>query len=382
MHESWPEYIAKTAYGPALQTGRQSVALLEESWQLVRTVEYALDDIALVASLPHAPFGMGEAKRMPPPVLLPDTNVWVYLVDAGAVEILRKEAKRLGVTIAACPAVVYECLRAKLDPAAKKSRVDALTRGAWRRLMPEAYKESLEAFQVIKRARPDWVEPAPDLRRWMQIRADWDHGWWMRARRDTQAEAERIQLMDASDLDVTRSAAATRRQNARDAEITFDNIDFDVVAVPLSRPPWWDGQPVEPWRVEVATVLRHALAQANSPYRDWLSPWLRPSAVDEADWFRLWTRDATREEMPLAWLRWAFEHVQATRTTTNGTPVDNQIATYLPECDAFATSDKAFAECVEKVRPLSPVPLGRGCKVPAHEDAADALVDLMRDMAR
>lgn len=324
---------------------------------------------------------MGEARPMRPPVLLPDTNVWVYLVDAGAVEGVRKEAKRLGVTIAACPAVVYECLRAELDPAAKKNRIDALTRGAWKRLMPEAYKESIEAFRAIERARPEWVQPAPELRRWMHIRADWEHGWWMRARRDTQAEAARIRSMDGSDLEVTRIAAVTRRQNARDAQVTFDNIEFDVAAVPISPPSWWDGHPVEPWRVEFATVLRHALGQANSPYRDWLSPWLRLSLIDEISWFRLWTREVTKEEMPLAWLRWAFEHVQATRTTTNGTPVDNQIATYLPECDAFATADKAFAECVEKVRPHSPIPLGRGCKVPAHESAADALIDLIRELS-
>ena len=94
------------------------------------------------------------------PVLLPDTNVWVYLVDAGAVESVRKEARRLRVTIAACPAVVYECLRAQLDPVAKKKRIDALTRGSWKRLMPEAYKESMEARLAIRRVRPGWIEPA------------------------------------------------------------------------------------------------------------------------------------------------------------------------------------------------------------------------------
>lgn len=315
------------------------------------------------------------------PVLLPDTNVWVYLVDAGAVESVRKEARRLRVTIAACPAVVYECLRAQLDPVAKKKRIDALTRGSWKRLMPEAYKESMEARLAIRRVRPGWIEPAPDLRQWMHIKADWEHGWWTRARRDTQAEAERIQRMDGTDLEVTRSAAAARRQSARDAHLTFDNIVFDVVAVPASPPGWWDGYPVELWRVEFATVLRHALGQASSPVRDWLAPWITLALIDEISWFRLWTREVTTEEMPLAWLRWAFEHVQATRTTTNGTPVDNQIATYLPECDAFATSDKAFAECVEKVRPHSPVPLGRGCKVPANEGAADAVIDLIRELS-
>ena len=42
---------------------------------------------------------------------------------------------------------------------------------------------------------------------------------------------------------------------------------------------------------------------------------------------------------------------------------------------AAQTNNDAF------VRPHSPVPLGRGCKVPANEGAADAVIDLIRELS-
>jgi len=45
------------------------------------------------------------------PSVVADTNIWRYLVDADAVEDVRKAAKAAEVDIVACPAVLYECLR-------------------------------------------------------------------------------------------------------------------------------------------------------------------------------------------------------------------------------------------------------------------------------
>ena len=46
--------------------------------------------------------------------------------------------------------------------------------------------------------------------------------------------------------------------------------------------------------------------------------------------------------------------VQALKKVTPGTPVDNQIATYLTDFDTFVTADRGFAECVEALRSFSP----------------------------
>ncbi len=318
---------------------------------------------------------------MTQPVLLPDSNIWVYLIDADAVERFRKEAKRLEVVVAACPAVAFEFLRASLGPVAKKRRINALTLGAWRRLMPEAFKEAEEARRAISRLRPEWLNRSPDRNLWFKLKADWEQAWWTRTRRNPEAEAALIAAMEGDELARAGKEAVELRERAKDAKLAFDSTSFDVLAVPASQPYWWDGQPFEPWRVQFAAIVLNAVKKGDSAYADWLTPWLKPDFIEEVDWYRLWIREVTKEEMPLAWLRWAFQWVQATRKTTPGTPVDNQIAMYLPECDVFVTSDKAFAECVEKVRRHSPVQLGRGLCVPANDAAVDAVIDAMKDLA-
>lgn len=314
-------------------------------------------------------------------VLLPDSNIWVYLINADAIETFRMEAKRLGVRVAACPAVVFEFLRAPLTPVGKRERIHALTLGGWKRLMPEAFKEAEEARRAIARLHPDWLSASPDRNMWFKLKADWEQNWWTRTRRDPAAEAALITGAEKGMHSQALREAGGRRKTAIDAKVTFDSITFDVMASPLGMQPWWDGQPFEPWRVQFATILLNALERGEGPYADWLTPWLKSDYVGDVDRYRLWIREVTKEEMPLAWLRWAFEWVQATRKTTNGTPVDNQIATYLPECDVFVTADKAFAECVEKVRPHSPVTLGRGLCVPANDAAIEAVMGELKHLA-
>lgn len=317
---------------------------------------------------------------MPRPILLPDSNVWIYLVDHGGVETLYRESKRLGVAVAACPAVGYEFLRAS-EPEIKKRRMRTLCRTSWKRLMPEAFKEAEEARRTIERRRPHWIDPNPSLGVWHVLKNDWEVGWWHRASAEPEAEAMRIGDLEGNRMQLARAQAAFNRGQARQASLSFDNLTFDAQSRPAGWVPgWWDGKPVEPWRLQFAGVLLDALERPRSAYGDWLGPWLGKVTIDDEDWYKLWLREVTKDEMPLAWLRWAFAHVQATRKTSNGAPVDNQIATYLPECDVFVTADKIFVECVDKVRPHCPVPLGRAARVPANSDAVDAVVEVLKGM--
>jgi hypothetical protein len=318
---------------------------------------------------------------VPRPVLLPDSNVWIYLVNHGGVETLYKESKRLGVAVAACPAVGYEFLRAD-EPRTKKRRMQALCRTAWKRLMPEVFKEAEEARRAIDRLRPQWIDPHPSLGVWHVHKKDWESAFWYRARTDPEEVAKRIRDLEGSRIELARAEATFNRGQARRANVSFDNVTFDVQATPGGQTPgWWDGRPFEPWRAQFAERLLRDLERPGSASYDWLAPWLGEVTIDDKDWYRLWLREVTKDEMPLAWLRWAFAHVQATRKTSNGAPVDNQIATYLPECDVFATADRIFVECVDKVRPHSPVTLGRAARVPANDDAVDAVVEVLNEMA-
>lgn len=248
--------------------------------------------------------------------------------------------------------------------------------------MPEAFKEAEEARRAIEQRRHQWIEPHPNLGVWHALKKDWESGWWYRARTEPDEEAKKIRGLEGNRLELARAEATFNRGQSRQANLSFDKVSFDVQATPDGwTPGWWDGKPFEPCRAQFAGVLLDALERPGGAYHDWLAPWLGKVTIDDKDWYRLWLREVTKDEMPLAWLRWAFAHVQTTRTTNNGAPVDNQIATYVPECDVFVTSDKIFVERVDKVRPHSPVTLGRAARVPANGGAVEAVVVVLKEMA-
>ena len=91
------------------------------------------------------------------------------------------------------------------------------------------------------------------------------------------------------------------------------------------------------------------------------------SAVDEGALSRV----------PREWLRWAMREVQALRKVTPGTPVDNQICTYLVDYDIFLTSDRAFVDCIEVIRPQAPTALASTSVSPAGSGATDHAFELV-----
>ncbi|MGC5222558.1 hypothetical protein ACPW96_08160 [Micromonospora sp. DT81.3] len=313
------------------------------------------------------------------PVILPDTNVWNFIVDADAIEPIRRAAKQFDVAIAACPAVGYEFLRAE-NTDAKRRRIDALTRGSWVRLMPESYSEALEVREAIRSLHPEWINPQPDLRTWQLNKADWESGWWRRARHDPYTMAMHIAQLEGDGLDLARREAIQLREQAQRYRWTFETISFDIQDVAPEGLPGWDGKPFDLWRAHAEHRWRNALERERGADFQWLSPWLVRD-IDRAEWNLMWLREVTPAQVPRAWFRWAFQHLQATRATNSGTPVDNQIATYLTECDLFVTADKAFAACVERIRPHSPTVLARGVRVRANSEAVDDLLSVMEELA-
>ena len=65
---------------------------------------------------------------------------------------------------------------------------------------------------------------------WQKLKADWQGGWWLRARKDTRNEAKRIKELGGDSLDRARAEAGNLRQQAQDLKMTLNNITFDVNA--------------------------------------------------------------------------------------------------------------------------------------------------------
>jgi hypothetical protein len=74
--------------------------------------------------------------------------------------------------------------------------------------------------------------------------------------------------------------------------------------------------------------------------------------------------------------------LQALRKVTSGTPVDNQIATYLCDFDLFLTSDKGFADCVDMMRPHAPSKLAQVSVAPAGQAAVAHMVAVLASVRR
>ena len=148
--------------------------------------------------------------------------------------------------------------------------------------------------------------------------------------------------------------------------------------------PGWDGDLVDGWRIEGCTYWWNVLhAPADSTPRDWIDPWLDRTQIlqSRASWTRLWLYEASLEMLPLHWLRSAMTYVQMVRRVTPGTPVDNQIGTYLPFVDHFFTGDRGFLSAVEHIRAESPLGLAHGHLLLATRSALEQLDALTQKLA-
>lgn len=317
--------------------------------------------------------------NVPRATVLPDTNVWRYIVDADAVEVVRKAARDNDVEIVACPAVVYECLRLR-DPHLRRQLAKALTRADWRRPMPEAFVECEDLRSQIARHRPEWLLPTPDLRWWNRNLTDWHGGFWRRVR-DDPGRMSRIIGLDNGTLEQARDESLTRRSQARDLGHTTSTLRLGTATARyLEGVPGWDGEEFEAWRAYGEGTWWRALFLRESPTMlDWLGPWIKLDVLrrDRAGWVEFWTKQVTREALPREWIRWAMTELQALRKVTSGTPVDNQIATYLCDFDLFLTSDKGFADCVDLMRPHAPSKIAQVSVAAAGHAAVAHIVDML-----
>jgi len=189
-----------------------------------------------------------------------DTNVWRYLVDAEQVDRLMAAVKQRRARVVVAPAVVYELLRTR-DAVLRRRLIRAVTLGTWDRLMTEAFEESQAIVAVIRRRRPGWLKPEPDLAAFYRLRADWkgNFGFWRRARRSPSLEGRFIRELEG---DVFSRASAEARQSRAD----FEAFQFHAMkltgwsARPRYPMPGWNGTDVEPWRFQTCDVWWAGLA--------------------------------------------------------------------------------------------------------------------------
>lgn len=313
--------------------------------------------------------------------VLLDSNVWRYVLDAGAQGALMRAASNRSVKVQVAPAVVYEALRLRDFPL--RDRLIALmTNQRFERLMPEAYSESMEILSEVRRLRPDWLRPLPDQQFFIRSRNDWSRkmgGFWVRCSRSPDKEALHLQAAEGPLL----KQAAKQIKDARREMMQVGwkaNPSMDkTLASPLHPVPGWNGEMVEAWRIESWNGVTYALSRPGHPYRDWISPFveLDDGLLSSAAWVEFWLHHASAEALGRQWLRWAHSFAQRFRKVTDGSGADNQLFTYLLETDVVITADKAFLAILEECRPYAPASLPVGHLVPAGAIGVESMLSIL-----
>ena len=317
---------------------------------------------------------------MPVRVLL-DNNVWRRVADDGVAQVLRRRSKEAGAAVLVAPAVVYEMLRTP-NPATRDRLIKTVTLGSWTRLRTEVYYACAEVRNLVTRHRRHWLIEHPDLRSYYRLEADWGPGgwFWRRARGDTAAEARRVLSLEGDRLEQARAEAKERRSHMM--SLQFDSIKQVAgwTAAPPVAIPGWDGSNVEVWRFDAADWWWRAITRREvAPVVDWLHPWIDSAAIatQPDSWGRMWLHEADAAEVPREWIRWAVRFLQGTRGVTAGTPVDNQIASYLYDADLFVSGDKTFVDIIRKVQPEAPATVADAHRLRREEDVVDRIIDLV-----
>ncbi|RWI72240.1 hypothetical protein [Mesorhizobium sp.] len=315
------------------------------------------------------------------PRTLLDSNIWRYVVDAGAQGDLLRAARAGQSTIQVAPAVVYEALRLR-DVPTRNRLISLMTDRRFKRLMPEAYSEAMEILQEIRRLRPDWLHADPDMTFFVRSRNDWSRkmgGFWVRCEQSPDEEARRLQLSEGSLL--TQAAEGIRGARREMMEVGWkSNPPMDKTLAALPEPvPGWNGEMVEAWRIESWAGVTYALSRSGHPYRDWISPFVEvdDGLLRSAVWVEFWMHLVSARSLPRQWLRWGHSFAQRFRRVTDGSGGDNQLFTYLLETDVVITADKAFLDILEECRPFAPTPLPEGRLVPAGAKGVEAMLGIV-----
>lgn len=316
--------------------------------------------------------------------VLLDSNVWRYLADADALNILYRISKKRSIDVLSAPSVVYEALRTK-DPMLRDKLCHATARTGWTKLMPEAFEEAEEFIREVRRIRPSWIVLGPNLRRREKNRRDWQDrpsSFWSRARQNPGMVARHIANLEHGVVDVAREQFKNNSKVTRDADWRFEKTQLRAIyARPLGDLPGWDGSDIEHWRLQALYAASRLFGTA--PYADWILPLVQlPRApLTDRSWVRFWLYDTIPEHMPRWWIREACNLLLSLRKVSPGAPCDAQLATYLFSADVFVTADRVLADALGVCRECAPHPMAQTCLVRAGIEGVTELLQRL-DIAR
>lgn len=195
-----------------------------------------------------------------------DTNIWRYLLDADALKPLHQLSRQRKLTVMLPPATAFEMART-VDSALRVRMITAILNPEWQRMMPEAYTESLEIVNEIRRCRPQWMLPTADKHRFQPLFRDWKakNGFWRRLKEQPEVFSDVLKSAVEAVHPAAVRQAYGRREDFMAGDLTM-TAHLDSWEAELKRPrTGWNGDKVGAWRAETMNAMEHALSDQRNP---------------------------------------------------------------------------------------------------------------------
>jgi hypothetical protein len=250
--------------------------------------------------------------------------------------------------------------------------------------MPEAFSDCAEILAEIRRLHSNWLAATPDLTQYKRHVRDWTRrlstskslaglGFWGRVREHPDWMANAVYSDWRLDAARNESKAAQVKGRQRSAgPPPLKDLRARLPDQPL-------GSEVEAWRWPALAAFASLIQDDTSPYRDWLVPWFKidPSDMGSDHWTSFWIYECDASAVPRQWLRWAMSYYQTYVKWTPGTPGDEQLAAYLPDCRYVVSADKAFVRLVQEIGQHSPFAMPTAHLVRGGVDGVLDLLELV-----
>lgn len=295
--------------------------------------------------------------------LLFDTNLWSYLGQETRATALSDVLKAAGHEAAVAPHMLTEALRTS-EVERRTRTVEMMCSPHWIKLRNAADTLSEELTAEIRRLRPEWLRSRAKTDRLHSMRDYWTKVYWREARREPEAVISRLAR---SELDAIAEAEVARVQAANKAAWPYLSGDLASAALsattaenhpdpdPGSRLGWPADTAVLYWRFNARDIwwpeISRELGGPLTGHRDdtvqtFLGAFVDLATMrrDRASFNRFFLFDVEAWNVPRAWWEGTVDVVQLGTKLSTSNGADASHATYMPDCDYFATTDKRFEE--------------------------------------
>jgi hypothetical protein len=258
------------------------------------------------------------------------------------------------VTVSASGENLFEAFRIN-DEVERGLRIRTIRRVAATKLtVQRPYQMAQDLVAEIRRCRPEWLNPAPDLQ---MIRAHnrFFSNHWIEVRKDPSYRPPGF----ASFVTTARSAIGVAVGHQKEIRRHFLSPEhaagFDRIGLPplfASLQPLVDELDFADayWRISAAFTWRSALDGTSQlkDLSDYLSPYL--TTISASDWLECWLSAIDANKVPYDRVVGLVQWEQPSQPVTSGNPGDIEHATYLLDFNRFVTADSDFHKVLVSVQ--------------------------------